>query len=84
MAGVDGFTVLLLMATSRLRPDEAMLPLVNDCTTAFTRVPRPIFEPAYTSANCAVDCLKPTVLALAMLLPITSRLDAAAFRPLTP
>ncbi|MNT51094.1 hypothetical protein D3C72_1880440 [compost metagenome] len=47
----------LVMATSSERPLASILPCLNDCTTALTVVPRPILLPAYTSANCVVDCL---------------------------
>src|SRR5471030_51203 len=50
---------------------------------AATLTPIPTCEPANMSANEAEPDLKPDVAELSMLLPITSRLVDAAFRPLT-
>ena len=69
-----------------------MLPWVNCWATAATLEPMPTWvadappasELAKTSANCAFELLKPTMLALATLLPITSRSLEAEFRPLSP
>src|SRR5688572_30166007 len=65
-----------------------MLPCVNCCDTDARLTPMPIglapaplSAAAYTSANSAREALAPGVAALAMLLPITSRLLAVAFRP---
>ena len=46
--------------------------------------PPPVRLVAYASANSAREDLNPTVLVLATLLPITSRLRAAAFSPESP
>src|SRR5258706_10021720 len=62
-----------------------MLPCVNCCVTACRFTPMPMLLPlialAYMSANSARDDLAPKVLALATLLPITSRFLLDAFRP---
>ena len=79
------------MATSRSLPVTVMLPWVNICETVATDTPMPLLTPpeapmdeAYTSANSAREVFMPTVLALAMLCPITSRLRLAALRPESP
>jgi hypothetical protein len=45
--------------------------------------PVPSSVDAYTSANSARDALNPTVLALAMLLPVTLKSLEAALSPLS-
>jgi len=82
---------LPLMATSSAWPVVLIVPCAKSCCTVASEAPRPIWLPtdvamvfAYTSANCAVLCLKPVVFAFAMLLPITSRSFADAARPLNP
>ena len=64
------------------------LPCVNCCATADSVVPMPtvlVPEPfsavAYTAANSARAVFAPKVLALAMLLPMTSRFLLEAFSP---
>ena len=68
-----------------------IVPWPNCCCTDVSRVPMPICvlvdvatEFAYMSAKFARPCLKPTVFAFAMLLPITSRWFAAPANPLKP
>src|SRR5260221_7713 len=79
------------MATSRLLPVVVIGPWRNCWVTAATLTPMPLFWPlaeptalATASANSAREDLKPVVLALAMLWPITSRFLLAAFRPERP
>ncbi len=79
------------MATSRSLPVTVMLPWVNICETVATVTPMPALMPpealmelAYTSENSVRVVFMPTVLALAMLWPITSRLRLALFRPESP
>ena len=64
---------------------------MNICETVLTSTPMPTWLPrtrpmaeATRSANSARDDFMPTVLALAMLLPMTSRLRLAAFKPERP
>jgi len=64
---------------------------VNCCDTCanFTPIPtceppEPVSELAYTSANWACACLKPTVPALATLLANHVQILDAAFKPLKP
>ncbi len=68
-----------------------MLPWVNCCATSATLepmptwlAPAPVSEFAKTSANCACAVLNPTTVALATLLPITSRFLLDVFNPLSP
>ncbi|MDT4842979.1 hypothetical protein FQZ97_768950 [compost metagenome] len=82
---------LPLMARSRSLPVTVMLPCVKSCDTVATVTPMPLLAPpaaltelAYNSANSARELFMPTVLALAMLWPITSRLRLALFRPESP
>jgi hypothetical protein len=72
------------MATSSGRLLVCVTPCVKFCVTPATEAPRPTREPAYTSWKVAAADLKPTVLELAMLLPMTSRLAAATPSPLMP
>ena len=79
------------MATSRSLPVTVMLPWVNICVVAATVTPMPelvppdaLMELAYTSANSAREAFMPTVLALAMLWPITSRFLLELLRPESP
>ena len=79
------------MAMSKELLVLVMLPCVNCWATLDNLVPIPICtapppvsELANTSANSARDCLNPTVLALATLLPITSSCFDDALRPLNP
>src|SRR5450830_1036053 len=69
----------------------SILPWVNCWARRATVTPMPGLLPlmpfsefAYRSANCASELLKPTVLALAILLPMTSSDLVAPFRPLRP
>ena len=80
-----------LIAMSSGLADDSTLPWVNCWAICDTFEPMPAWLPpaplselAYTSANWACELLKPTVLALAMLLPMTSSDLAAPFRPLSP
>lgn len=59
------------------------MPSLKFWVTEATFTPSPTFELENTSANETEPALKPLVSALAMLLPITSRLLDAAFNPLT-
>ena len=68
-----------------------MLPCVNSAWIPATATPMPAplppdppMELAKTSANSACEPLKPMVFELATLLPMTSRLRAAALRPDSP
>src|SRR4051812_9536778 len=79
------------MARSRGFSVLRIEPCPNCCAMAATCTPMPgaaviwcSAALAYTSANSARETFAPTVFALAMLLPITSRLRAAALRPLMP
>ena len=80
------------MATSVLLPVMLTLPWLKFCAMLETVVPMPgvlamLPEPmaeATRSANSAVEDFMPTVLALAMLLPMTSRFWLAAVRPESP
>ena len=79
------------MATSISLPVAVMLPWVNCWVTAATVTPMPVAVPpealtelAYSSENSARELFMPTVLALAMLCPITSRFLLAVFRPESP
>ncbi|MNT62485.1 hypothetical protein D3C72_2002100 [compost metagenome] len=72
------------IAMSYSPPPPLTVPTVKRWLMAATFTPRPTRELAYTSANDVVDDLKPTVPELAMLLPMTSRFCAAAFKPLNP
>src|SRR5471032_2219109 len=72
-------------------PVLSMPPLLKFCETLarFTPLPMllapvPSLVAEYTSANSARDDLKPVVLTLAMLLPVTSSCLLAAERPLKP
>ncbi len=78
------------IARSRLLFVNEIVPWLNCCATFASFTPLPIsFEPvpssddAYTSENSARDALKPTVLALAMLLPVTLSSAEAALSPLS-
>ncbi|MET3243354.1 hypothetical protein ABIE53_000099 [Burkholderia sp. OAS925] len=82
---------LPLIATSSAWFVLVIVPCENCCCTSESFVPMPIWLPtavatefAYMSANCAAPLLKPTVFALAMLLPITSRSLDDADKPLKP
>ena len=83
---------LPLIATSRLLPVMLMFPCVNCCATVPTATPIPgvMFPPAgpncvaISAENSVREDFIPTVLALAMLLPITSRFLLEAFRPESP
>jgi hypothetical protein len=79
------------MAMSSGLPVTLTVPCVNCCATVATSTPMPsvrplaaIVEAATISENSARATLAPMVLALAMLLPITSRLRLAALRPESP
>ena len=68
-----------------------ILPLLMFCVTAATLTPipgvvveMPYRELPYISANSVREPLKPTVLALATLLPMVSSWVEAAFKPLKP
>jgi hypothetical protein len=72
------------MAMSNWLPVDETVPVVKRWLIDATCTPKPTRELAYTSANVAEPALKPTVPEFAMLLPMTSRFCAAAFKPLRP
>ena len=79
------------MAMSRLLPVEVMEPCLNCWDTEATLTPMPLLWPlaepmalATISAKSAREALKPVVLELAMLWPMTSRFLLAAFKPERP
>ncbi len=71
------------MATSSARLVPVVVPPLKFWVMPDTLTPSPTCEPANMSAKETLPDLKPAVAELAMLLPITSRLVAAAFKPLT-
>src|SRR5205814_8642397 len=80
-----------LIARSIGFADDAMLPCVNCCDTAdrvtpmpIALAPAPFIALAYMSENSARDAFAPKVLALATLLPITSRFLLVALSPERP